>query len=97
LRAFTPPPRIPASAVPSPRQIQAQLAAEDLKLLDTFVIGEIKAWVRDELPALVVREIGKLNERLCAEAIAHLHATLLPRISEHIAEQIDKLEKPEPC
>jgi hypothetical protein len=61
-----------------------------LKLLDSFVIGEIEAWVRGELPALVVREIGKLNERLCAEAITDLHATLLPRISEYIAEQIER-------
>jgi hypothetical protein len=47
--------------------------------------------MREELPALVTREITKLNERLRTEAIVHLRTTLVPRLSEHIAEQIDKL------
>jgi hypothetical protein len=65
-------------------------------MLDTLIIGEVETWLRDELPALVVREIAKLNERLRTDAITHLRATLLPRISDHITEQIDKLARHEP-
>jgi hypothetical protein len=67
---------------------------EELKLLDTLIVREVEAWLREELPALVVREISRLNERLRAEAITHLRATLLPRISDHISEQIEKIRDP---
>jgi hypothetical protein len=71
-----------------------QTIAEELKSLDTLIIGEVEAWLREELPALVVREISRLNERLRTEAIAHLRTTLLPRISEHISGQIEKIKTP---
>jgi hypothetical protein len=69
---------------------------EELKLLDTLIIGEVEAWLREELPALVVREISRLNERLRTEAIAHLRATLLPRISEQISGQIERISNASP-
>jgi hypothetical protein len=71
--------------------MQVRAITEELKLLDTLIVGEVEAWLREELPALVVREISRLNERLRAEAIAHLRATLLPRISDHISGQIKKI------
>ncbi|MDR2926543.1 MAG: hypothetical protein LBU76_11475 [Azoarcus sp.] len=71
------------------------IATEELKQLDTLIIGEVEAWLREELPALVVREISRLNERLRTEAITHLRATLLPRISDHISGQIEKISHPE--
>jgi len=77
------------AALPPAEQVRA--ITEDLKLLDTLIIGEVEAWLREELPALVVREISRLNERLRTEAIAHLRTTLLPRISEHISGQIEKI------
>jgi hypothetical protein len=70
---------------------------EELKLLDTLIIGEVEAWLREELPALVVREISRLNERLRTEAIAHLRATLLPRISEHISGKIEDVSNAIPA
>jgi hypothetical protein len=81
----------PAAKQPPPLDSpapNAQAITEKLKLLDTLIIGEVEAWLREELPALVVREISRLNERLRTEAVNHLHATLLPRISEHISKQI---------
>ena len=74
---------------------QVLVITEELKQLDTLIVGEVEAWLREELPALVVREISRLNERLRTEAIAHLRATLLPRISDHISEQIKRLKNPE--
>jgi hypothetical protein len=68
-----------------------QAITEELKLLDALIIGEVEAWLREELPALVVREISRLNERLRTEAIAHLRATLLPRISEQISKQVEQV------
>jgi hypothetical protein len=68
-----------------------------LKLLDTLIIGEVEAWLREELPALVVREISRLNERLRTEAIAHLRATLLPRISEQISRQVEHVSNANPA
>jgi len=75
--------------------MQVRVITEELKLLDTLIVGEVEAWLREELPALVVREISRLNERLRAEAITHLRATLLPRISDHISGQIEKIRHPE--
>jgi hypothetical protein len=90
----------PAAKQPPPLSdatvVQAQAIAEKLKQLDTLIVGEVEAWLREELPALVVREISRLNERLRAEAIAHLRATLLPRISEHISGKIEKIGRSEP-
>jgi hypothetical protein len=93
-----PPPtaKQPSPSLPDATVVQTQAIAEGLKQLDTLIVGEVEAWLREELPALVVREISKLNERLRAEAIAHLRATLLPRISEHISGQIEKIGHSEP-
>jgi hypothetical protein len=84
-----PPP--PAPPTPPEPSAQTQHVINELKLLDTFIVGELENWMRDELPVLVVREIARLNERLRNEAIAHARATLLPKLSEHIAEQIKQL------
>lgn len=70
---------------------RVQAVAEELKQLDAFIVGEVETWMREELPALFTREIAKLNERLRTEAVVHLRTTLLPRLSEHIAEQVDKI------
>jgi hypothetical protein len=89
--AKQPPPS--PNVVPPVKHVRA--ITEDLKLLDTLIIGEVEAWLREELPALVVREISRLNERLRTEAITHLRTTLLPRISEHISEQIERIKDPD--
>ena len=72
-----------------------QVITEELRLLDALIVREVEAWLHEELPALVVREISRLNERLRTEAIAHLRTTLLPRISDHISEKIKKIGHPE--
>ncbi|MDR1660943.1 MAG: hypothetical protein LBR95_00715 [Azoarcus sp.] len=84
------PPQSVAPAQPGADK-RIQTIVEELKLLDAFIVGEVETWMREELPMLVVREIAKLNERLRTEAIVHLRTTLLPRLSEHITEQIDKI------
>jgi len=87
----------PAAPLP-PLEIpveHARAITKELKQLDTLIVGEIEAWLREEFPALVVREVSRLNERLRAEAIMHLRATLLPRISKHFSGQIERLKNSE--
>ncbi|MDR1063826.1 MAG: hypothetical protein LBL48_07850 [Azoarcus sp.] len=99
-----PPPKAQPLSPPQPPQAEepavhpqaaldtrVQAVAEELKQLDAFIVGEVETWMREELPALFTREIAKLNERLRTEAVVHLRTTLLPRLSEHIAEQVDKI------
>ncbi|MDR3212910.1 MAG: hypothetical protein LBT71_03170 [Azoarcus sp.] len=81
----------PQPAEPVITQTRVQAIAEDLRQLDTFIVGAVETWMREELPSLLMREIAKLNERLRTEALVHLRTTLLPRLSEHITEQVDKL------
>ena len=64
---------------------------DELKQIEAYIASEVETWVREELSTLVVLEIAKLNERLRKETITHLRATLLPKLTKHIDEQIKKL------
>jgi hypothetical protein len=68
------------------------LLVEHLVEIDTLIAHEVEAWISNELPQLLSREIEKLNERLRIETLAHLRATLLPTLSAHIASRLDDIE-----
>ncbi|MDX9836876.1 MAG: hypothetical protein RBT39_04870 [Azoarcus sp.] len=72
-------------------QDHAQLV-EHLVEIDTLIAHEVEAWISNELPQLLSREVNKLNERLRIETLAHLRATLLPTLSAHIASRLDDIE-----
>lgn len=64
---------------------------EELVELDTEIARAVESWLATELPQIVSRELQALGERVQAEALAQLRATLLPALSERIAGRIDKL------
>lgn len=64
---------------------------EDLVELDTEIARSVEAWLADEIPQILKRELDSLAERVKAETLAQLRATLLPALSERIAGRIDKL------
>ena len=42
-----------------------------------------------ELPQIVAREFATMGERIHEQALAHLRATLLPRLSQDISALLD--------
>lgn len=86
----------PAVAPPAPREAppaadDSSAIAEHLIGLDTAVARAVESWFATELPQLLSRELDKLSDRLQQEALAHLRATLLPTLSEHISRSIESL------
>ncbi|NMG73511.1 hypothetical protein [Aromatoleum diolicum] len=79
----------PAPAAPT-TPVQVSQLAEQLISLDTEISRAVEAWFATELPQLLSREMDKLSSRLQEEAIAHLRATLLPTLSEHISRSLEK-------
>ena len=96
--ASLPPPaaRIEPPAL-SPADEQALLVSaraaliEELVELDTEIARAVDAWLDGELPQIVTRELDSLAERIRTETLAQMRATLLPTLSERIAQRIDKL------
>lgn len=93
------PTRLP-DAVPgqasAPRHDPAERIAQAERLvdIDTVVQRAVEAWVAAELPAIIERELTLAGERLHQETVAHLRATLLPRLSEHISERLGSATDP---
>jgi len=86
-----PAPAAPAeAAAPSAQEIAL---AEQLIDLDTEISREVEAWFANELPQLLSRELDRLADRLRTEALAHLRATLLPALSEHISQRLEELPR----
>ncbi|ANQ86074.1 hypothetical protein dqs_3046 [Azoarcus olearius] len=79
-----------APAVDTRRQQQAAHVAEQLIELDTEIGREVEAWLANELPQILSRELDALAEKVRSEALAQLRATLLPSISERIARRLDR-------
>ena len=79
-------------SVPRPPQPKrpASALAEQLISLDTEIARAVESWFAAELPQLLRRELDKLSARLQEEALAHLRATLLPTLSEHISRSLEK-------
>lgn len=101
-----PPPAAPSLPPPaarieppalSPADEQALLVSaraaliEELVELDTEIARAVDSWLEGELPQIVTRELDSLAERIRTETLAQMRATLLPTLSERIAQRIDKL------
>lgn len=80
---------VPAAAAPAGMDL-----AERLISIDTEVAREVESWLAQELPQLISRELDAFAERLRAEALAHLRATLLPALSERIAAHLESEPPP---
>ncbi len=84
-------PETPAAQQSAPAQ-QAALAqhlAEKLVQLDTEIAREVADWVAVEFQQVLARELERLGERLHAEMLAHLRATLLPELSARVSTLLD--------
>jgi len=88
-QAFSAPAPTPsaAPATLNPRQV------EQLVRLDTEISREVEAWLANELPQILSRELDSLAERVRTQTLAHLRATLLPALSERIARRLDGSEE----
>lgn len=75
-----------------PGQERARLV-EHLVQIDTLIAREVETWLTNELPQLLSRELDTLSERLRIETLAHLRATLLPTLSDHIASRLDEIDR----
>lgn len=89
---FMPP--APATAVPAAgqgahRAAVAQHLAEKLVELDTEIARKVADWVAVEFQQVLDRELERLGERVHAEMLAHLRATLLPELSAHVSTLLD--------
>lgn len=83
------------AAAPQLHQMRGQERArlvEHLVQIDTLIAREVETWLTNELPQLLSRELDTLSERLRIETLAHLRATLLPTLSDHIASRLDELD-----
>lgn len=82
----------PAVVAPPPG-LDPAFIAEQLVELDTEIRREVEAWLATELPQILSREFDALIEKVRGETLAHLRATLLPTLSEHIASRLDRLDR----
>lgn len=83
-------PQHAGAQAPVPLPPPVSQLAEQLISLDTDISRAVEAWFATELPQLLSRELDRLSARLQEEAIAHLRATLLPTLSEHISRNLEK-------
>lgn len=88
------PPAPPANAATVPPPVAKPRAvsdlAEQLISLDTDIARAVETWFATEFPQLVARELDRFAQRLQEEATAHVRATLLPTLSEHISRSLEK-------
>lgn len=84
-------PGVPA-APPSRPAFDRALVAERLVEIDTEISREVEAWLANEVPQILSRELDALVEKVRSETLAHLRATLLPTLSERIARRLDQFE-----
>ncbi len=80
---------MPLQPEPVQQQSKQALLAETLIQLDTDISREVETWLATELPQILSRELGGLADRIRAETLAQLRATLLPALSERIASEFD--------
>lgn len=76
--------------VPAAAEGNGVALAELLVDLDTELAREIEFWFSNELPQLVASELDRFSENLRKEALAHMRATLIPSLSERIANRLDR-------
>lgn len=75
------------------RAAVAQLLAEKLVELDTEIARKVADWVAVEFQQVLDRELERLGERVRAEMLAHLRATLLPELSAQVSTLLDDSTK----
>lgn len=63
--------------------------AEHLIEFDAHLAQTLEAWISRELPQIVSRELDGLHERIRAQTLAQLHATLVPELSEKLSETLE--------
>ena len=73
--------------------IEAQ-PAEKLVELDTEIARKVADWVAVEFQQVLDRELERLGERVRAEMLAHLRATLLPELSAQVSTLLDDSARP---
>jgi hypothetical protein len=66
-------------------QSAASAMSERLIELDGQIAQSLNQWLAKELPPLIANELLGLSERLRVQTAAHVRATLLPELSEHIS------------
>jgi len=62
--------------------------AEQLISLETVITKALEDWFKTELPPIIAHEIERLNRRIHEEALAHLRTTLLPKLSDELANHL---------
>ncbi len=77
-------------------QTAAMHISECLVELDAQIAQSINAWIARELPQLVAGELAGLAERLRVQTAAHMRATLLPEVSEHVSMVLESALKDDP-
>lgn len=85
-------PPAPALAPPQPQPDPTPRGdvelAERLVALDGAIAQEVEAWLANELPQLLSAELDRMAERLRSQALAHMRATLLPALAQHISDTL---------
>ena len=76
------------------RAAVAQLLAEELVELDPELARKVADWVAVEFQQVLDRELERLGERVRAEMLAHLRATLLPELSAQVSTLLDDSARP---
>lgn len=79
------------SFAPPPSILPARIA-EHLIALDTQVAKIIQDWLTRELPHHLNQALEKISEDLRTQTLAHAQATLLPTVSEKIAQTLDAID-----
>lgn len=82
-------------ATAAPESPSSPDLTELLIRLDTEISLEVEAWLANELPQLLSRELDSLVERVRVQALAHLRATLLPALSDRLAAYLDEAAPPD--
>ena len=75
------------------RAAVAQHLVEKLVELDTEIARKVADWVAVEFQQVLDRELERLGERVRAEMLAHLRATLLPELSAQVSTLLDDSTK----
>lgn len=83
------------AASPPPQSSAAREVdlAEHLVILDGLIAREVEAWLANELPQLLSAELDRLAERLRSQVLAHMRATLLPALAQHISTTLSPDEQ----
>ncbi|MCB1895329.1 MAG: hypothetical protein H6945_05060 [Zoogloeaceae bacterium] len=79
----------PAGDEGDDKPVDEMQMVERLIALDARLARAIEGWMETELPQIVAREFATMGERIHEQALAHLRATLLPRLSQDISALLD--------